>query len=247
MSYSPIHDYLLDVARGKITGQTLIRRVGLNPDVDTGAEEDVRYSGGTFPWQTSAQSLEAVSTSTNDVNTTGSGARTIKVWGLDSSYAEVNQTVNMNGTTAVALGTNLVYVDRVEILTTGSGETNAGDVTVQIASGGTVLARVPASFGQSFHCSYFVPVGKTGYLLGWSTSLYQAVSGSVEFRLMIAEDGVGWRVVDLHQLTLNGSGQFSKNQSELLLALPAKTRIGVRTKTSADNMGVSSELMLITM
>lgn len=245
MSYLPNRDYLLEVARGKITGQALVRRAGINADIDTGGEEDVWAAGGSITWQTSAQSLEAISSDVDDVASTGTGARTIKVWGLNGSYASVNETVNMNGTTAVSISTSMVFVDRVEILTTGSSETNEGDITVRLASAGATMAFMPAGFGQAFQSSYFVPASKTAYLISWSSSLYKAVSGSAEMRLMISEDGVGWRVVGLHELTQTGSSQATKTEGDLLVALPAKTRVRVRAKTSADNTGVSSELVMV--
>ncbi len=245
MTYTGSKDFLLDVARGKITGHTIILRNGLNADVDIAAEEDVWAGGGDLSWQTSAQALEAISSSANDIASTGSGARTIKVWGLNSSYADVNQTVSMNGTTAVSLATNLIYVDRVEIVTTGSGEVNAGDIDIRLSGAGAVQARMPTGFGQSWRASYFVPLSKTAYLIGWTSSLYKAVSGSVELRLMLSEDGVGWRVVVLHELTQTGTGQTTRSEGDLMIALPQKTRVRVRAKTSADNMGVSSSLMML--
>lgn len=244
MGYTPNVDFLLAVAKGQIAGHTLVRRFGVNPDVDTAGEEDVWANGGDLPWFTSAQSLEVVSGSANDT-LLGTGARTLRVRGLSSSFVEQTETVSMLG--AVPVNLTLTYIGdvRAELLTTGSGETNDGDIDIRVQTAGAVVSRMPTGFGRYMQASYFVPASKTGYLIGWRSSLYKATAGSVEMRLMIADDGVGWRVSKLQELTQSGNSDSSWAESELLMALPAKTRLRVRAKTSADNMGVASELALV--
>lgn len=245
MSYLTNKEFLLEVAKGKVAGHTLVRRFGINADVDIAAEEDICSYGGIVNWQTSAQTLEAVSTDADDLSATGTGARTIKVWGLDSAYAEANTTVSMNGVTPVTLSGTWIDIDRAEILTTGSTASNEGDIDVRILSAGAILARVPTLYGQAYRAGYFVPTGKTAYLIGWESSLYKATSGSAELRLYTAEDGVGWRVQAIQELTQTGAGVSSASAQSLLLELPAKTRVVVRAKASVDNLGVASSLTFV--
>lgn len=151
----------------------------------------------------------------------------------------------MNGTTPVNLSNTYIGGVRAELLTTGSGETNAGDLSIRVQTAGATVSLLPAGYGKSMQATYFVPASKTGYLVGWCSSLYRAVAGSVELRLLVADDGVGWRVEHLQELTQSGVGMSSRLESELLIPLPAKARVRVRAKTSADNMGVASELALV--
>lgn len=245
MTFVASRDFLLEIARGKVATHAYEQRVGKNRDVDTGGEEDIWSPGGSMNWQTSAQSVEVVSSDADDVASTGTGCRTMKVWGLGSTFNALNETVNMNGTTAVALSNSYRYIDRAEILTTGSSETNEGIITVRIASAGATLAEIPAGYGQAWHASYVVPAAKSAYIIGWTASLLQATSGSVELRLMVAEDGIGWKTINAQELTQTGSSRASMTEQESMFVLPEKTRLRVRAKASADNMGVASRLSLI--
>lgn len=245
MTFIATRDFLLEIARGKIATFAFEQRIGKNRDVDTGGEEDVWSVGGNMNWQTSAQSVEVVSSDVDDVATTGTGCRTLRVSGLGSTFNALTETVNMNGTTAVALSNSYRYIDKTEILTTGSSETNEGDITVRIASAGATLAQMPAGYGQCWHASYVVPAAKTAYLIGWTATMLQATTGSIELRLMSSEDGVGWKTINVQELTQTGSGRSSLLEPEALVVLPEKTRLRVRAKTSADNMGVASRLSLV--
>jgi hypothetical protein len=216
----------------------------VNRDIDTAATEDI-CPGGTLNWQTSAVAMEIISSDVDDVSSTGTGARTVKVVGLDSSWNEQLETVSMNGTTAVTLTNNYRFIDRVEIITTGSSETNEGDITVQTVSGSNAVAVMPAGYGQNWTAAYTIPAGKTGFLISWHNHLLKATDGSMEMRLMIAEDGVGWRVISVQELTRAGSGWAHLDEDDLLLQLAQKTRIKVTGTTSVNDLGVASSFSLI--
>lgn len=244
MTYLSNRSFIFEVARGSISGYSYVRKIGLNADVDSGAEEDLWAPGGDFPWQSSAQSLEIVSSSTNDVNTTGSGAQTVLVTSLDSSGNVQTETVGLNGTTAVSLSNTATFVD-AEVVAVGAGGVNDGDVDVQIASGGAVLSRIPTGYGRSMQSAYQVPTGTTAYLVGWSSSLYNATSGTMQVRLMVAEPSKSWRVLDVHALSAGGTGQARRAESDLVLTLPAGSRVRVRAAASADNMAASATLVIL--
>lgn len=245
MTFYPNRDFLLEVARGRIAKHALVRILGINADVDVG-EEDVVAFGGDQPWYASAQSLEAVSSSTDDTNSAGTGARSIRITGLNGSHAAITEDVNLNGTTAVALSNTYIGDVRAKMLTSGSGFVNAGDVTIRIASAGATVAQMPTGRGQTLAAVYTVPAGKTAYLVGWHTSLYQAVSGAhAEMRLMVYDDTVGWRIEGMHELVHDGISICTRAPSDLLVKLPAKSSLRVRAKSSAANLGVTSELSLV--
>ena len=244
MTFLADRDFILEVARGKIQGYTYVRRGGINRDIDAAATEDI-CPGGTINWQTSAVAMEIISTDVDDVASTGTGARTVKVVGLDSSWNEQLETISMNGTTAVASVNNYRFVDRAEIVTTGSSETNEGDITVRTVSGSNAVAVMPAGYGQNWTAAYTIPAGKTGFLVSWYNHLLAATDGSMEMRLMVAEDGVGWRTILIHELTRAGSGYSHVDEDDLLLQLAQKTRIKVTGTSSAANLAVSTSFSLI--
>lgn len=113
-----------------------------------------------YPFQTSAQTLEIVSDSANDT-AAGTGARTVLVETLSSSYVTQTQVVTLNGTTPVALtGTHLI-VQSVLVLSSGSTFSNVGNVTVRVSGAGATQGYIAAGIGIQRAFKYTVPAGKT--------------------------------------------------------------------------------------
>lgn len=92
--------------------------------------------------QASASVIKISSSSTNDVMTTGTGAWTVKVSGVDANYAKITDTVQLNGQTAVNTAKTFLFVEELEVLTAGTGLANAGTI---YAGTGTVTSGVPAT------------------------------------------------------------------------------------------------------
>lgn len=153
------------VALGRIPGATRTVRLGNNPDVDSGTVPETVWSGGgLYPWMTAATSLEAVSTSAED-GPAGTGAAAISVPGLDANYTPTTLTVALNGTTPVALSSQLLRVQLATVTALGAagalGGTNVGDVIIRDTGGGTVRAIIPAGYGISRSSTYTVPANRT--------------------------------------------------------------------------------------
>jgi len=116
--------------------------------------------------------LELVSTSTNDDgNPVGTGARTVDIHYLDTSGVEQVETVTMNGTTAAT--TTAVDIDCVQWIhtkTVGSGGVAAGNISLQGVGGGTVYEYIAVGGNQSLSARYRVPAAHKGYLVQWKAS-----------------------------------------------------------------------------
>lgn len=152
---------LVDVGFGLLGSARRVTALGHNPDVDTATTpEDIWTGGGLYPWLAAATALEVVSDNAADA-AAGTGARTARVDGLDANYAEVSQTVTLNGTTPVALATPLLRVNGALIMSAGSGKTNAGSLSVRDAGAGTVRSIVPAGYGITRQSVFTVPAGWT--------------------------------------------------------------------------------------
>lgn len=154
-------DFYTAVGLGLIPGCRRVTALGNNPDVDLATlPEDVWSGGGLYPWMTASTSLEIVSTSVNDA-AAGTGARTVLIQGLDINYVEVSQTVTLNGTTPVAIPTQLFRINSALIMSAGSGKVNAGDINIRDAGAGTVRAIIPLGYGITRQSVYTVPAGHT--------------------------------------------------------------------------------------
>lgn len=148
------------VGLGLVPGATRVAALGNNPDVDTGVVEDVWSGGGIYPWMTGATMLEMVSTSAND-SAAGTGARTVLHNPLDTSYIQAPVTLTLNGLTPVAFPAAVFRYNSGLITSAGSGKTNAGDIIIRDAGGGTTRAIIPAGYGITRQAVFTVPAGKT--------------------------------------------------------------------------------------
>lgn len=169
MTYFGLRDYLIEVARGNVAGAAIVHKFG---EHSVGTTLVPVCEGGVYQTPTTATALEFLSSDANDTSA-GTGAREVTVIGLDSSWNEVSQTVTTNGTSAVALGTNLIrlyrwYVSSSGTYATSSSGSHAGTLTVRVSGAGATWSTIgtsPFAEGQSQIGAYTVPTGKTAYLL----------------------------------------------------------------------------------
>lgn len=163
----PPKDFFLEVEKGNIDGHTAVRVFGHNADIDNGTTEDVWTAGGTLTPMTSAETMNIVSTSTNDDGSpVGTGARTVLVAGLDGTGAPVSEVVTMNGTTNVLTSNSYLRVRRILVLTADSTATNTniGIITATASTAATVQCHMAAGVGLSQCIHYTTPLAKTAYL-----------------------------------------------------------------------------------
>ena len=164
-----IHEpFNLQVSRNQIYKHKSIFKFGFNPDVDDSLET-VWAQGGLYSYLASASVLKVSSSSTADTSA-GTGARTVELFGLDTNYDEINETVTLNGQTAVNTTKEYLRINRMVVRSAGTGTQNAG---VIYAGTGTVTTGVPANKyatiaigdNQTVMALWTVPRGYTAYLL----------------------------------------------------------------------------------
>lgn len=178
----------------------VLRQQGVNEDVDAGTE-DIWDGGGTYTGHPtgSAEAINIVSGSANDA-AAGTGARTLRVEGLDASGTYVEETFTLNGTTPVVSSSTWLRVVRAFILTAGSGGTNAGAITIKHnVTTANVFAVIKASRGQAMLAVFTVPAGRTARVTSWGGQVYglsATAGGEGTLRLKIRPQGSGaWRVL----------------------------------------------------
>jgi hypothetical protein len=160
--------FYLQVARNQISFHKSNFKFGFNPDVDDSLET-VWAQGGLYSYLASASVLKVSSSSTADTSA-GTGARTVELFGLDTNYDEINETVTLNGQTAVNTTKEYLRINRMVVRSAGTGTQNAG---VIYAGTGTVTTGVPANKyatiaigdNQTVMALWTVPRGYTAYLL----------------------------------------------------------------------------------
>ena len=243
----PGSDFGIDVIRGNIQGVSYIHKFGLNPDVDTAAIEDIWDVDGTKTWYDADQTLEIVSASTNDDgDPVGTGARTVTIVGLDDNGAEITQTATMNGTTAVALATDLMVVYRAWVLSAGTVATNDGLITIRLASAGATQAQIIAGNGQTLMAIYQVPASKKGYLYSMTGKLLGSTVADATINLMVRPSGGAWNVKEVMAIRTAGTSTF-RDEYYLPIELDALSQVRMTAATSANNtiVGGSFDIVLV--
>lgn len=156
-----IPDYYTLVGFNQIPDIRRVTVLGNNPSIDTtSTPEDIWTGGGLYPWLSSVQPLEAVSANTADT-AAGTGARTVLVTGLDSTYAEISETVTLSGTTPVPLVNQFLRINQCLVMTSGTTGTNQGNITIQTITSAISQAVLQAGYGFARQAVYTVPAGHT--------------------------------------------------------------------------------------
>lgn len=159
------------ITLGRVAGQSRAAAYGHTPTPT--ANSDVWEGAGLYPFQTSATVLEILSASANDA-AAGTGARTFTLTGLDANFNAISETLTLNGTTPVQTMLSYIRVNGLAIASAGSGNTNAGDVTLRVTGAGATQAIVRAGYGFSKSAIYTVPTGFTLLI----NDLFFAVAGN---------------------------------------------------------------------
>ena len=158
----------LQVSRDQIDRHKAVFKFGYN-DAISNTEETVWSQGGIYAYPASATVMTLSSSSASDT-AAGTGARTVRVYGLDADYKEIDELITLNGQTAVNTTKSYLRAYRMIVQSAGSGGANAGIIYMGT---GTVTAGVPVNkyalvdgFGdnQTMMLVYTVPAGYTAYM-----------------------------------------------------------------------------------
>lgn len=162
-------DFMLDISADRYANITSRRqkvaldKFGRNPLITSNTTEDIWDGGGTWVAPTQARVHNIVSSSANDA-AAGTGARTIRIYGLDASWNAQSEAVTLNGVTPVATTGSYTRIFRMNCTSWGSGQTNAGDITATAVTDATVTAQISTGNNQTLMAIYTVPTGFSLYM-----------------------------------------------------------------------------------
>ena len=113
-------------AYGNLPGISFVHLYGVNGGVPATFETVWPESAAFAPLSAAMSAPYCASGDTNDTSA-GTGARTITIGGINTSFARFSEVVTMNGLTSVVIATaNVLLIDTIEVTTAGSGGLNAG-------------------------------------------------------------------------------------------------------------------------
>lgn len=210
---------------------------------------------GFYRVPTSATALEFVSASAND-SSAGSGAQEITVIGLDANWDEVTQTLETNGTTPVALTTDLIrlyrwYVSRSGTYATQSSGSHAGDLTIRESGAGPTWFLISAAGfprGQSQIAAYTVPNGKRAFVSSFIVGVDSNKTASIIFFKRENADDVTtpYSGAMRAQVELDGvTGNFAIMPMTPFGPFPAKTDIGFMGAASTGTAAISVDFEIL--
>ncbi len=142
----------------------LFRRLG---NVTTTATTDILLSIRPYNEPASQAQRSVKSSSANDSNPSGSGAKTVRIVYLDSNYVLKTEDVNLNGTTAVnTVATDIRFIESFFVI---KGAACAGAVELFPNTGGTgtAICGIGSGSDQAFLCHHYVPAGYQCLILEW--------------------------------------------------------------------------------
>ena len=225
------------IAKGRASDWSGEYKFARNSDVDTGTDpEDIWMTGGTFAPFADDSTVTVVSASTDD-DVGGTGARRLTVYGVDSSYARQNETVTLDGTSAVTLSNSYRLIYRAVVDSAGSGLTNAGALTFT-SPGSVTMLTVGAGDAQSLTSLWPVATGETAYIKKWRVSVLTAAA-DVTARLFVFNVGGNvWNLKDiLHGRVTGNSNPFS-DLTEKPISVVGPSIVKITIETDTDNTDV---------
>ena len=220
----------------KYSNTSHIHKFGYNTAVGSSYEPITDLGTHVLP---SSAAVSVVSSSSDDDAAGGTGAQTLEIQGLDANYNLQTSTISLDGTNAVTTGSDTyLRIFRMTVLTAGTGETNAGNITASV--GGSNVAQINAGNGQTLMGVYTVPAGHNAFLTKFQASLSKNQEAQVQLRTKAASNGA-WQI----------KGQFGtfantvEYEYAVPLVIPEKTDIQFRAKAGATSeMGVVFDMLI---
>ena len=190
----------LAVMRGRVSGEYIISKFGQNTDVD--GAEDIWDGGGLFTGfpTTAAEEFQIVCASTDDDNE-GTGAQAVRLYYLNDNYeifdengdflyVDVATNGNDGGSGTTDSGVTGMRIWRAKVITSGSGQTNAGTITVRwITTTSVVFTVIQAGSGQSEITAFTIPDGYTGWLKRYSSEMTDSNNNRANMAIKVRDFG----------------------------------------------------------
>jgi hypothetical protein len=199
MGYLGQRDYLL-AAAGLIPGWGTVQKFGEATGCDTNDPTDIWSRANSVDLQkiwiapTQAQVHNIVSGSALDAFPSGLGARTLRVFGLQTwDSLETSEVIELNGLTPVPTLNSYVIIHRMQVLTSGvtaSSGGNVGKITATAAIDGTVTAQIEAGIGQTLMAIYGVPSVQVFFMTQARSSLNRGAATQANVSIVVCPDPV---------------------------------------------------------
>lgn len=234
----------LELSRGTIDKLELKGTSGINQAVGASLET-ICTQGGIRNYLSSAETIKIKSTDATDIFAGGTGAaRRVRVIGIDGDGAEIQEDVQLNGTSFVSTTNQYLHINDFRVQLTGSGGSfNAGTITAYANDESTALYEIAAGQNQQQSASYAMPANKAGYL----TSFVCSATGDAEVSIWLNPNPANPNFPFFQKLTVFvGSGGPTPYQLPNPFPIPKSGIIEFRAKRiGASDVRVGADFQLI--
>lgn len=228
----------------------LYPKFGQNQDVDAvTAPEDIVLQGGTyagFPI-TNGETVSVVSTSANDT-AAGTGVRRVRLFGLNANWTRQVEDVTLNGTTPVTTTGVWTRLTFVKPLSAGSGETNAGTITVaHTTTTANIFAVLTAGSVPSQIAAFTTENNYTGIIRNLSCAISNNGASSQEAQLVVATREFGSSVWEHQRQLIVATGSESFDPTDVMIVVPPRTDVKIRcVAATSDNLRMVARFDMLT-
>lgn len=234
-------DFEIGALLNRIAGTTVLNKFGFKEAVGTSFEDIWDVPGDYTFLDTGVEApLNIVSTSAADT-LAGTGAQTIDIRGLNASYQEQEEIIELNGLTPVSTVLRYHRMDRMRVLTAGSGDANAGDISAVSQAAGTPLqGTILIGNNATFMGIYTIPRNKTGVFRRLTGSHGEA-NQTGQVKAVVKQPGSVFRVAKQFLIEV---GLFN---FEFVGALPQFTDLKIQAKAgnNPDIFSTDFDVLLI--
>lgn len=243
--YGKNEPFELQVSRGQVQGHRVVTFSGYNADVDTIWVPI--WADGSLSFPAAATVMKISSSSAADVNTSGTGAWTVLISGLDANYNEISETVALNGQTAVNTVNSYLRVNGFVVATAGTGLTAAGNIyagTGVVTAGvpATVYEYIPLGWNARQTAVYTIPAGYTGYVTYSRLTFGQASGTNALWGRVTITNSNNIKTATVSAVANNGIIDF---QPKYPIPVVEKTLIMAEAMGTAANNYASTIIQLV--
>ena len=244
-AYEPFE---LQVARGQVDGHSSFCNFGYNSVVGT-SYETVWIEGGIYTFPSAASVLKVSSSSATD-DKDSTGAHTVLIQGVDANYNAISEVVTLEGQTQVDTVNSYLRVNKMIVLTSGTGGTSVGVIYAGTGSAGgglptAIFNRTGVNSNESESAFYTVPAGYTAYINAWTMSSANTAENnntSTQFVLRIRPLGGVFGIKALYGVPGNG---IYECMAVYPFVVPEKADIEIRAAANTGTSVASSQLQIL--
>ena len=227
--------YLYDIAEGNVSNHVSLNKFGHNDTIGT-SYETIWTGSSLYPYMTAADQLEIVSDDADDTSA-GNGARTVRIYGLDGDWNEINETVTLNGLTQVTTTASFIRIFRAQVVTAGATGINEGTIIIRDQDTDATRAQIDPGLGQTLMATWTVPLGYSFYMTSWYAG--SAISKIIDIGVWARDNTVSnasWQ----NKQFINFTDSVFNHKLEFPIKFTSKTDIEIRAKVSVAGGDLSA-------